>query len=177
MSERLRTGVLVVALMALGACGFEPLYGQGTASGAAQLSGIRVAPIDDRIGQQLRNELRGYLTPHGLNDVPEWELRVELEESISEVLVEETSFATRADLTVRAKFRIVSLGDQPLSVPAATTSAIGSYNLLEATNEYANVVAERDARAKAIRVVARDIARQIAIWLRDEPWKKIDQAT
>ena len=173
-SDRIRPIVVASAIMAVAACGFEPLHKQGTASGAAQLSGIEVAPIEDRIGQLLRNELRGYLTPRGTSGLPQWELQVSLEESIAEVLLEETSFATRADLRVTATFRLISLVDEEISSPSASASETGSYNILQASSEYANLVSERDTREKAVRLVARDIVRQVSVWLRDEPWKETD---
>ena len=54
--------LLLFAVLALGptGCGFRPMYGvpSGPASSVdANLAAIRVGPIKDRIGQQLRNAL------------------------------------------------------------------------------------------------------------------------
>jgi len=48
-----------VACLALAACGFHPLYGEGGRSDelAAKLASIRVAQITERYGQAMTNEL------------------------------------------------------------------------------------------------------------------------
>ncbi|WP_135467838.1 LPS assembly lipoprotein LptE [Crenalkalicoccus roseus] len=50
-------------LLALGGCGFRPLYGpaaapEGPAELRAELAAVRVAPIGDRFGQLLRRDLQ-----------------------------------------------------------------------------------------------------------------------
>ena len=44
--------------MSLTACGFEPIYGAGDNSVfESDMREIEISPIENRIGQQLRNEL------------------------------------------------------------------------------------------------------------------------
>jgi LPS-assembly lipoprotein len=57
-----RTGLAAAGALALGACGFRPLYGRGgTAPGEpdvrAQLQGVRVEVLQERFGQLLRRAL------------------------------------------------------------------------------------------------------------------------
>ena len=55
-------------LLALAACGFQPLYGQRSVSGGSisqEFSTIRIMPIAERTGQMLYNELRDRLNPRG----------------------------------------------------------------------------------------------------------------
>ena len=66
-----------VLLALLAGCGFEPLYGlsgRSEPSVVAALAGVHVAPIPDRIGQQLRNDLLHRLTPGGTSAKPDIEL-------------------------------------------------------------------------------------------------------
>lgn len=157
---------LAFAVFGLGACGFEPLHKQGSASSGSALAGVEIDRVPDRSGQLLRNELLNLMAPRGAASVQPWELKVTLSESISEVLLEETAFATRADVTVTASATLVRKSDNEV-IGVASSKAVGSYNILSATQEYANVVGERDAREDAIRLVARDIVRLVSVWLRN----------
>jgi hypothetical protein len=47
-----------------------------------------------------------------------------------------------------------------------TAKAISSYNILD--SDYANLIAERDASSNAVSNLSKDIARQLALWLRTE---------
>ena len=67
--------------LALGACGFEPLYGEhrgGETTVTASMSAIRIEAIPDRIGQKMYNMLHERLTPDGRIEEPKYSLRVRL---------------------------------------------------------------------------------------------------
>lgn len=166
--------VLAGALLITAACGFQPLYqksGEGLSAGSS-LESIRVLPIEDRIGQELRNHLYDALTPRGQPVNPAWELRVELTESIEHIALEQTSFSTRANLRLTGTYRLERTkpsddGDDSDDRHSGSVAGISSYNILD--SEYATLVAERDARSKAVVILSHDIRRQLAIWLNKQP--------
>ena len=69
-----RRSALPAALLALAGCGFHPLYGNTTAAVPVnvqqQLESIRIVPSQDRMGQQIYNDLRDMLNPRGVPASP-----------------------------------------------------------------------------------------------------------
>lgn len=160
--------VILALLLAVQACGFQPLYqhGTGSTSAGSQLDTIRVHPIADRVGQELRNHLCDALTPNGQPSNPKWELSVTLSESIQKIAVLQTSFSTRANLNLTASYTLSSINEDEQTNHSGAVSTISSYNVLD--SEYATLVAERDARSRAVQILSADIRRQLAIWLNNQ---------
>ncbi len=159
---------LLITVQALSACGFQPLYQRdqaGLAAGNA-FESIRIRPIADRVGQELRNHLYDALTPKGPPVSPAWELGVTLRESIEKISVEQTSFSTRANLRLVGSYTLSPLGETERLGHDGTVSVISSYNILD--SEYATLVAERDARSRAVAILSNDIRRQLAIWFNSQ---------
>lgn len=159
----------------LGACGFQPLYYRDgeRSSIRTDMTSVFVRPIKDRIGQDLRNNLKDALNPTGIHSEKKWNLTVELSESIQEISLESTSFSTRANLIVAARVGVTRADGTPVSTNddgssvnyARSIQAISSYNIVD--SDYADIVAERDARSRAVVSLGNDIRRQVALWLRE----------
>lgn len=158
-----RTISFLVVLGLLGACGFRPLYGDRTAGGTpSKLAMIKVEPIPDRIGQQLHNHLLTALNPRGPSRRPRYILQTQVEESTSSLAVRKSAFATRANLTVKANYSLTTpAGGKTLF--SAKSSITVSYNILD--SEFATLMAERDARARAVREVSEDIRIRLGVFL------------
>jgi len=167
--ELLRFGVAALAfvpLAGLGACGFEPLYGKqapqdNTISVSSSLAAVRIEPLRDRVGQQMHNLLRDRLNPQGQPATPGYSLRVELEESVVEVGVRIDETATRANLRMIAKFMLVSVADGS-ELTSGSSRATTSFDILDAP--FATTVSEEDARERALRELANDIQRRLAVY-------------
>ncbi len=152
----------LATVLLLAGCGFRPMYAPaGNQTVLEDFSGVQVAVIEDRIGQQLRNDLQDLLTPRGRPAAPDFVLRVELSERLRTLALERTGLATRADLTIVARFSLdaVETGETVLS---QTTSASSSYNILQ--SDYATLIAARDAQTKAVRVIAEDIRNRLGVY-------------
>ncbi len=143
-------------------CGFRPLHSKDSGAAAAGLAKIRIAPIADRVGQQLHNLLLDKLTPLGPPAVPRYVLRVKLSESLQNLAVRKDDVATRANLVMRASFTLVSADDDTALLTNIAISA-NSYNILR--QEFATLSAENDARARAVRELSDAIRTQVAIYL------------
>lgn len=165
----LALAVCAAVVASLSGCGFEPLHGKRSAASAAALETVDVSVIEDREGQLLRNRLQQLLAPRGSAE-RNWQLKVKLSESIERILVKESSFATRANIQISASYvmkqRLSGSGAEPFSRSGVSRS-VGSYNIRDAEFEYANVIAERDAREKALQLLADDIKRRVSLWLRE----------
>lgn len=161
-----KTVAVSVAVMGLAACGFHPLYGT-RAGGAAQdeLAQIRIAPIPDRIGQELHNHLLTALNPGGRPERPRYVLTTGITEGARAVAIRKTAFATRTNLRVQATYSVsdIATGKRLFNGESSITV---SYNILD--SEYATLAVEKDARTRAIRELAEDIRIRLGIFFSDQ---------
>jgi len=163
---RANLGVGAIVLMAFGlsACGFQPLYSRsqdGSLSAAAHMATVRIAPLPDRIGQQLHNLLRDRLNPQGQPRDPAYELRIELVESRQELSIRKDETATRANLIITANFFLEEVASEGQVLRGLATST-NSYNIL--TSQFATTYAELDARKRGLREISDDIRTRLGIY-------------
>ena len=168
LTARLRRGptptlALVLALVILGACAVEPLY--GTRSGKARGGGvaaIEIVPVKDRIGHIVRNRLIDSLTPKGQPTHPDYRLTLLVKQSKTPLLIQLDDNATRFNLTLRAEFSLTDRNG--VEVYRDNVRATGSFNVVD--SGFATVAAERDAAEEAARVLSEDILTLILLYLR-----------
>jgi LPS-assembly lipoprotein len=152
----------LLALSLVSGCGFRPLYGAGEKGpSAAALAEVAVAPIADRIGQQVRNRLLDRLNPKGRPVRPRYRLEVEIAERRTGIAVESDDTVSRINLTLSASFALHG-GAAERPIFTGTTRTIAAYNITR--SDYANLIAERDARSRAARTLADEIGTRLAIF-------------
>ncbi len=147
----------VAAIIAVvGGCGFRPLYSETTAEKDVpeDLSSVTIAPIPDRVGQQLRNYLLDMLTPRGRPKKPIYTLKVSVDERITDLAIDNSGLATRANLRLDATYALVK-DDIGETVVTGASLAVSSYNLVRA--EFSTLTAQNDARSRAALHIARQI--------------------
>ena len=151
---------LLAALGFLGGCGFQPLYGKSfNAYVPVEFAAIKVKPIHDRIGQQLHNHLLSLLQPGGRPKKPRYVLAATVTESTASLGLRKSAFATRANLTLKVNYQLspISGGETVLS---GNETIIISYNILD--SDFATLMVEKDARARAVRELAQAIRTHLA---------------
>jgi LPS-assembly lipoprotein len=158
--------VLGVLALALNGCGFRPLYQSGGGSDETALATVEVARIKDRMGQQLRTLLSAKLAPQGRSPRTDYKLVVTLTESKAKLAIRKDDTATRANLTIRAKFSLQALHNPRLGTFEGSALSTNSYNIL--TSDFATLSAERDARNRALRTLAEEIRLRVASALRNQ---------
>lgn len=158
-----RTGLIVVLLSLVTACGFQPLYGSKTQDVSVQqkLAGIDIVPIKGRTGQYLRNELLDLTTPKGYPQKPTYRLDIGLAEVISGLAIQEDDTKTRFNLTLDTSFRLVKLADGE-RIYTGSTQTVAAYNVV--ASEFANLAAENNARKRAALVAAEQIHQQLSVY-------------
>lgn len=155
-----RTIFLLAALGFLGGCGFQPLYGKSFAAYAPEeFAAIRVKPIRDRIGQQLHNHLLSLFNPDGRPSKPRYALEADISESIASLGVRKSAFATRANLSLTVNYRLLRIPGGGI-VLSGRDAIIVSYNILD--SDFATLMAEKSARARAVRELAQAIRTRLA---------------
>lgn len=154
---------LAVPALALGGCGFRPLYGErsSSASTAKQLASINIAPIPERIGQQLRNNLRLRLTPNGAPSRADYILEVGITELREDLAIRDDASATLGNLQVRATYRLRQASDGAMLTQGLSRSA-ASYNIVR--SQFASLVAEDDARNRAVEAISEDIRLRLGLY-------------
>jgi LPS-assembly lipoprotein len=165
----LRLGVLLLALLALPACGFTPLYAEHSNSAgiAADLSMVDVLAPENDLGRELKYGLLDLLSSSG-NPPANPAYRVELAPSIydEDIAIEQDAEVTRKNLVLVVPFRLV---DTQTGKPVMRSVARSrtSYNRVD--SEFANIVAARDAQSRIAKAVADDIKLQLGIHFNRHP--------
>ena len=149
--------------LTLSACGYRPLYGEAATNPAveANMSAVSIAPINDRVGQKMHIELERRLHPRGMAAMTTHSLRVSLSESSQNVTVARDTSATRADLRLTAKYRLIRNNDNR-QVAKGSLFSVVSHNILG--SDYATLVASNSARDWAINDIGEQLERRMAIY-------------
>ena len=144
----------------LAGCGFRPLYGRDSETGAStvdELRAIRITPLEDL--------LRDRLNPRGQPVRPRYELTVSLTESILELALASDETATRGDLSIIASFTLTHPGEGRILL-SGSSRAVNSFNILQ--SQFATQVSEQDARERGLRELSDEIRVQLGIYFTRE---------
>ena len=122
---------------------------------------IEIKPIKDRSGQQLRNHLETDIALAKRAYPTRYNLVVVLDETKQDLAIKKSQIATRANLTFRADYRLISKTDGSV-LDKGSARITTKYNVLDET--FATLMAEKDARTRAVREISAAIATQIAVF-------------
>ena len=154
--------VVCLLLVPLIGCGFRPLYGDHTKNEARlDFLGIEIAPIKDREGHLLRNELVRRLHAGGKPNAVVYRLLNKLSESKSSLAVKKSAFATRGNLMISSTFWLIRTTDGS-TVFSATSQVTVSYNILD--SEFASLLSEKNARERGVRELSEDMRTRLGVF-------------
>jgi len=147
----------------LTACGFQPIYGErsGGATVRQDIRAISIAPIPDRVGQLVRNQLIDALTPQGQPREALYTLTVALTQTKEGVAFQSDEQATRFNVSLEAIYVLRDVKDGAVITQGATRS-VAAFNIVQ--SEFANITAEADAQRRAARQVADGIALRLGVF-------------
>lgn len=150
----------LVLAITLSGCGFKPLYRTEADDPAisAALAAIEIAPIEDRIGQRVHNELLDRITPLGRAAEPRYILTVILDEERENVALLQDETVTRANYQITARFRLADYNDDTVLLDGSTWAAT-SFDVVR--SDYSTLMAQQAAQGR----LAADIAQEIRIRL------------
>jgi LPS-assembly lipoprotein len=161
-----RRGVLGLALlapMAAAGCGWEPLYANRESGPVdAELRAIKVDPILDRTGQRLELALRRSFNPRGEPVPVRYVLHTTLVIGRQDLGIQSEGLGTLGRVDVSATFTLADAktGAQLLANSIHTAD---SFDIV--ANEYSTVVAEEDARNRAVEELRRDMVDKLTLFL------------
>jgi LPS-assembly lipoprotein len=171
-----RPGFALLALLALTApldgCGWQPLYGrnQDTSVGGnagPRLAQVHIAPIADRVGQQLYNNLRDRMNPQGVPADPRYDLIITLSQVSAAQIISQQQTTTRVDLTFTATYNLYLRANPGVSIFHATSRATTAYDI--PTDPYSAVVSSDDAKRRGAQSLSDDISNRVASYLASQP--------
>jgi len=158
--------LLVGAALALGGCGFHPLYARHGRSGFdADLASIKVNTIADRQGQLLAIALRDALNPRGARVETRYTLDVLLTASHQDIGLRPDGTASRSEITMTANF-VLREANKPAEgsvVLQGTTHSVSSYDVLN--DNYATVVARHNAEERNVHEIGDDILTRLELYV------------
>ena len=154
------------ACLTAAACGFEPVYGDNRGGETrAELQGVRVALIPNRAGQVLRRHILDRIHAGDDDNAPAlYQLEINLAETRQFYGIQRDQTATYARATVTGYYVLRDIKAQKI-VTSGTASAYSSYNI--AADPFNSIVAENDARERAVHSLGDDVIARIALYLRN----------
>jgi len=159
-SDRLRV-FAALGLAATTAGCFQPLYGEAAHPGLVQaMHEVEVAPIPDRIGHYLADDLITRMNGTGQTLKPKYRLKINLSKSLQTPTIEsQIQMADSATVTGTAVFTLVRIdGEKAIYSGSATSSAVYDRTL----QSYADLRADRDAELRIAKSLADEIELRVA---------------
>lgn len=157
-----RRALILLAALALGACGLRPLYTGGANGPVVEtLRAVQVSPIPDRSGWLVYNALRDRLSAGEQDGEKRYRLEVELDDTITGLGIRGDRAATRERRTLRARYRLVDLATGNVVLDATAGSDAG---IDVVSSEYATVAAEQTALERLSEVVADQIVARLSLF-------------
>ena len=161
-------GALLAGTVALNACGFQPLYANKTGllpkqdeAITEEIAKIYVAPIQNRLGMIMRQDLQNTLAPRASKDKV-YTLQVTNEKIlVSEQGIRSDNIPTRITIGYKSVYTLRKGADVILQDSAFAQS---SYNVLQSA--YSTVTAEQDVEERIIKLLAQDIALRVTVFLK-----------
>lgn len=159
-------------LLALGGCGFRPLYapdagGSGVTDSrmAAELAAVRVGLIPERNGQLLRRALQQRLDPQGAGLPGRYDLRASFRLAADPEGFHRDGTASRIRYTATATWALLTLGTPAEEVASGTARAVEAWNILD-NQFFASDQSRGAAERRLTELLAEDIVLRLALRFR-----------
>ncbi len=165
--RRRRIAAGLLGLWSLAACGFEPMYGEPRGVAVHnELQTVRVGLIANRQGQQLRRYILERI--HSSDDAPAalYQLDVGIIENRAYYGIQRDLTATYARLQLTGAYTLRDVKTQQ-PVLTGSVNVYSSYNV--AADPFNTVVAESDARERAVRNLGDELILRVSAFLRATP--------
>jgi LPS-assembly lipoprotein len=156
----------LLGLLLVAACGFEPMYGANRGNATrADMQEVSVGAIANRNGQLLHRYINDRIHDGGGAPSARYALEINLVEAPRQHFgIQRDLTATYARLQMTAYFNLreIKTGQVLLT---GSVNALSSYNV--ASDPFNTVVAENDARERAVRSLGDDVISRVSFYLRN----------
>lgn len=179
MNQRLKLSARIfgiLSLLLISACGFKPMYGQNSESGAglAQvMANIKIDQIrnasgrQERLSQLLQNNLNERISPLSSDgSVTSYILKADYNLQEAGYGIREDETVTLQNLKLSVDFALVDV-DTDQSIMDGTARAIVTYDLVR--SDYSNKIARETSLERLSEEVANQIITRIGTYLNENP--------
>jgi LPS-assembly lipoprotein len=164
-----KAAAVFLALLALGGCGFTPVYATPAAGSAPgmqdRLRDVEIGMIADRNGQYLRNAILD--ATGAANASPRYFLRIhQLDKEVVGFGIRKDASRTRGDVTLRAEMELIDMQTGAV-VLRRSLHARGGYNRMD--NLYGALVAEDDITDRLLDEMADRAVTEMTLFFSRQP--------
>ena len=160
-----RRGVLgwvLLTPLAAGGCGWTPLYADAeTGPADNELRAVRVEPIPDRVGQRLELALRRSFNPAGVPTPSRYVLHTTLTVTLQDLGIQSQGLGTLGRVEVSGTF-VLTDAKTGQALLTSTSHSTDSFDIVG--SGYSTVVAEDDARNRAVEELRRDMVTKLTLF-------------
>lgn len=135
----------LIALLALAACGFQPVHGRpgGAHAGTtAALAAIAIEAPPGRLGELLKAEIEDRINPDRSPAQPAYKLLVGVNSTYVPTVISKTGIAQRYDIQIDSDYQLIRLSDNA-QIASGKLRRNASYTISQA--DYATYVTRQDA--------------------------------
>ena len=163
MHKRASIAALLIIVLTLHGCGFEPLYATNTAKGVNGLGNFNLVSVTgaEMATPYIRDAFTTQLARGG---AAEYDLYIDADEAAGPLAVQIDATVTRYNYRLIGKYQLIERATGKRI--AGRTTAIASFNVVN--SQYSTLFAERSAREKAAQNLAELMERDILLRLADE---------
>lgn len=150
-------------LLAVGSCGFKPVYDTGRADGGTSMEKLHhlvIAPIPNRTGVRLRAELERLFSPAA--EPSTHTVHIDLESKSRVTAIEEDASVRRRNLQLTAEVRLVPAGGA-ITIPEFKTTVRANAGAEQLPSDFSTLVSEGAAEERAVELLAQRIRQQLAL--------------
>ncbi len=163
----MRILLILLAPLALIACGLQPMYAGGSNAAVAQgLAAVDIPAIQGRGGWLVKNALDarlGVAKNGGSQATPQYRLDVRLDDSLEALGVLNDDTISRERRILRARYQLVDIATGAILLDATAGTDAG---IDVVSSEYATIAAEQKALENLAVDIADRMATQVALTLR-----------
>jgi LPS-assembly lipoprotein len=156
---------LALAAALLSACGFEPVYRPG-GDLKDRLTGIYVDPVDSRIGQATRGALLDAIAAPDRNPDARYRLTMNLTEKRESLGIQADETVSRVNINLTADWVLRRVDLEQTVVGSGLTRRSEPFNVVD--DDFANVIAQRDAEELVGRLTGEAIRTHVMLLLREQ---------
>ncbi|MDF1722100.1 MAG: hypothetical protein P1U65_15620 [Minwuia sp.] len=152
-------------LLALSACGFEPIYAPSGGRLSAELAAVVVEQPPGAVGQAMRLAILDGIGDRNTGIQPRYRLRTKLLVDKERVAIQADESAARINVTVNASWTLLDAAGLT-TLDAGDIRRTVAYNVVD--DSFASLMAERDAERLAGRETGQAIRTRLLLALREK---------
>jgi LPS-assembly lipoprotein len=157
----------LAGLLALGGCGFAPLYGGGDGV-QARLDEVKIAPIPDRPGQQLRQAIETRMQVAGNPTQQLYMLTVNYGLGQQGVGVQADTATTRVRFVANATWTLSPIGQPDVALARGQASTEDALNIID-QQYFAQTLETNTVDGQVADEIAGQIVQQVSVYFKAHP--------